>query len=60
MLPAATASSPCPLRLYWRDMERNAGSCWEVELLVVQMQVVIIYNPHDTAARDALRCAKQA
>ena len=42
------------------EMERQRR---EVETMVVQIQVVIVYSPQDIAARDALRamrCGKQA
>jgi hypothetical protein len=35
-------------------MERRR---WEVETMVVQVQIVTIYSPQDIAARDALRVA---
>src|SRR5262245_19524388 len=32
-------------------------SRWEVDVMVVQLQIVMIYSPQDTAARDALSAA---
>ena len=54
MLPAATACSALPSDAILLEMERQR---WEVETMVVQIQIVIIYSPQDIAARDALSAA---